>query len=245
VCSTVFIYSLNDPETGEVRYIGKCTSPRKRLVLHLSGARTGKEKSHRACWIRSLLHRGLKPILTVIDEVPEQEWRQWEVAYIQFFRDDGHRLTNSTLGGEGFNGGEYHPFFGKRFTAEHKRKLSVAMSGPNNPHRGRPNPEGVARMVRAIKGKHFSAEHRDKIAAANRGPTHHNFGKVFSAEHRRRLSESHRGLPSTMTLDARDRQSQRNRDRVWTDEMRQKSSHSAKLRVAKARMKRVLAELWR
>lgn len=94
---TTFIYALKDPTTGLVRYIGKADRPDRRLSVHLAS----KEKGHRTNWIKSLVDRGLRPELEIVDEVPFEEWPMWEIAYIENFRELGYPLTNLTVGGEG------------------------------------------------------------------------------------------------------------------------------------------------
>lgn len=136
---TAFIYTLNDPETGEIRYLGKLDSnPRKRLREHISESRT--KEHYRACWIRSLAARGLKPTLELLDEVPFADWVFWEREYIRVFRAIGIRLVNGTDGGEGCGSGENHPSFGYKHTPEAIEKISAASTGKNNPMYGKPSP---------------------------------------------------------------------------------------------------------
>jgi len=94
--NTVFIYALNDPETGKTRYIGKSKNPQKRFWDHLSD----QEQNHRTNWIKSLCAHGLKPVLQIWDEVPEEYWQRWERGYIQSFREAGFDLVNGTDGGD-------------------------------------------------------------------------------------------------------------------------------------------------
>ena len=96
--SSVFIYSLSDPRTKEIRYIGKSRNPRNRLRDHISYCRT--EHTHKSCWILGLVKRGLAPVMEIVDETTEELWAPLEAAYIQFFRDQGCRLVNSTDGGK-------------------------------------------------------------------------------------------------------------------------------------------------
>lgn len=49
-----FIYALCDPDTEEVRYIGKSNSTRRRYSDHINECRTNR-KSHKISWIKSLL----------------------------------------------------------------------------------------------------------------------------------------------------------------------------------------------
>lgn len=51
------IYSLNDPETGEVRYVGKTVSP---LYKRLSSHYRDKSKSYKTFWIYSLKKKWFK-----------------------------------------------------------------------------------------------------------------------------------------------------------------------------------------
>jgi len=115
---TVFIYALKEPDTGEIRYIGKAEDVNKRYANHFAD----RETNHRTNWIKSLVARGLKPDLEILDEVPEEYWRQWEVAWIEYFRESGAKLVNGTAGGDGV----WDP------SGETSRKISRALTG-NSP----------------------------------------------------------------------------------------------------------------
>lgn len=93
------IYTLSCPETGLVRYIGKSNNPNVRFSQHLR--RSKKEKNYKKCWISSLLEKGSKPIMQVIDSVPFCDWQFWEKYYIKLFKSMGAKLTNQTDGGDG------------------------------------------------------------------------------------------------------------------------------------------------
>lgn len=56
-----FIYTLKDPITDEIRYVGKSDDPKNRLVEHLKKSKYNK--THKNNWIISLLDKDLKPIL--------------------------------------------------------------------------------------------------------------------------------------------------------------------------------------
>lgn len=99
-----YIYALLCPQ-GEIRYIGKTNNPYMRLSKHISAARSGETKHHTAAWIRSLLSRGEVPAIETILEVPDGEpWQPYEIRMIAEFKAEGHRLTNSTSGGDGLAG---------------------------------------------------------------------------------------------------------------------------------------------
>lgn len=183
---TTFIYALKDPTTGAIRYIGKTKNPRGRFSSHISNIR--RENNHRARWIRSLLVRGFKPTLEIIDEVPVLEWPQWEVAYIEFFREQDCDLVNSHAGGLGAHNptgetrakisasralyvGERHPMFGKPRSAETLVKMSAAAKGKTA------SLETRSKMSIARLGKKFSPEACANIRAAKLGKKNPNFGE--------------------------------------------------------------------
>ena len=56
----IYIYTLTDPNTNMIRYIGKSNNPDKRLRIHLIEARRGL-KSYRSNWLRKLITMGQKP----------------------------------------------------------------------------------------------------------------------------------------------------------------------------------------
>lgn len=129
---TTFIYGLLDPETKEVRYIGKSNRPQRRLIRHLREERN----NHKCNWLKSL--NGSSPELIIIDEVINSEWEFWESFYIELFRSWGFNLTNSTEGGLGTRG-----FTGMVHSEETKnllRKQSTGRRHPNQYQCGFDNP---------------------------------------------------------------------------------------------------------
>lgn len=104
----IYIYTLSCPITKEIRYVGKTNSIRRRLQSHIDYARNTKRKRrHIADWILSLLKRGLRPIITVIEESNEGNWIERETYWITHFRNLGFNLCNLTDGGESNNGYVY------------------------------------------------------------------------------------------------------------------------------------------
>ena len=96
-----YIYILQDPITQEVRYVGKSNNPKRRYTSHLCDK--PKIKYYSYYWIQSLLKKGLKPIMTIIDET-DSDWQQLEKYWIGQFKAWGFKLTNITEGGEGCYG---------------------------------------------------------------------------------------------------------------------------------------------
>lgn len=118
-----FIYSLSDPISGQVRYIGKSDRIDKRLNEHIR--ESYKKKNYRDKWINSLISKGAHPVLEILDEVESNQWQYWEKYWISQFKIWGFKLVNSTDGGEGNNN--------QIFTLETRKKLSEKFSGEGNP----------------------------------------------------------------------------------------------------------------
>ena len=133
------IYSLIDPITNEVRYIGQTLLLRqkKRLYEHVKYAHKGK--THSSCWIRKLIRCGETPIMNVIEVVSKDNVNDREKYWIKQFDN----LTNLTDGGQAdftytpeiiekfriMNTGENNPCFGKLWTDEERLKLSLQRKG--------------------------------------------------------------------------------------------------------------------
>lgn len=96
---TYKIYTLNDPITNEIRYVGQtCQTLNNRFKKHLRC----KDKSYRTNWIKSLITKGLEPkIILIKEDLTKDECNALEKYYIKFFKDSGLNLVNMTDGGEG------------------------------------------------------------------------------------------------------------------------------------------------
>lgn len=114
------IYTLEDPITNEVRYIGMSKNPRLRLNQHVFESRNNK-KTDKHKWIRSLLVMDLKPIVNVIDECCSSKAESLEIYYISLFRSQGFNITNCTDGGIGG--------LGRPMSESQKKILSKVLKG--------------------------------------------------------------------------------------------------------------------
>jgi hypothetical protein len=95
----VFIYSLANPETNEIRYVGKTKLfLAKRLSQHIANI---KKLGNYRCksWIKSLQKNGLQPKIELIDEVLMENWESEEIFYISYLKYLGFKLTNHSEGG--------------------------------------------------------------------------------------------------------------------------------------------------
>lgn len=95
----MIIYALQDPRSGKVRYVGKTSDLRVRYNLHTSDWHLNQFKTKKNSWIKSLKAKGFMPVVTVLDEVEDEQANEAEIAYIEFFGPEN--LTNGTLGGDG------------------------------------------------------------------------------------------------------------------------------------------------
>lgn len=186
---TVFIYCLKDPATGDVRYIGQTNNLKKRLNMHRTVS--SKKQSHLGCWLRSLISRGVAPVLSVLHEVSENEsWEEEERRYISCARALGVDLVNATDGGEGTSGivatPERRASLKAAWTPERRAAQSARQKGvPRSPETcaaisvaktgvstGPRSPEACAAISAAKKGVPIgppSIEARAAQSAAQRG----------------------------------------------------------------------------
>jgi hypothetical protein len=138
------VYTLADPRSEEIRYVGKTESrPQIRLNHHLHRARVG-HKAYVYDWTRQVLSSGQTPIMEILEELPDRKALiEAECHWIVQLRALGCRLTNLTEGGEGC--------FGYKHSLEARKKMRG---------KRKPQPE-EARQRR----RRFSPEVEAKIAA--------------------------------------------------------------------------------
>jgi hypothetical protein len=199
---TTFIYALIDPNTQEIRYLGKSDDPCRRLQGHLDD----KRKTHKASWLKSLKDKEQKPILNIVEEVPFGQWHERERHWIAFYRKQGAPLTNMADGGEGgFLGEEIHAksrakLRGRHHTEEHKQKIGEGAKGHHVSDAtrerwaelGRNKSEETKRKIgESSKGRTLSLEARAKISAKLKGRGH-----PHSEETKQLLREKSKGNKS-------------------------------------------------
>lgn len=131
------IYTLTDPITNQVRYVGKTIQSLEiRRNRHIQDSK--RKFNHRACWIRGLLKQGKKPIIELLEEVSDDVWQECEIFYISYFKFLGFRLTNILDGGNCKVPMKYiskklsASGMGRKHTEETKQKIRIANSGLNN-----------------------------------------------------------------------------------------------------------------
>lgn len=75
-----YIYVLEDPRNGQVRYVGRTKAPRERYYAHCISGSTGM-----TAWAQELRAHGLRPSLHVIEAVERQDLLAREYYWIRFF----------------------------------------------------------------------------------------------------------------------------------------------------------------
>lgn len=152
----IYIYTLTDPRTGSVRYVGKTNNTKNRLKLHLQNKK--QNHSYINNWIKQLKRNKLKPIMEVVDTVPKNDWEFWETYWISQFKTWGFNLCNHTEGGGSTNIGKTRPTppwnKGKKLSATIKRKMSLAHKNRDYSYMiGRiQSPETVEKRVSKMRG---------------------------------------------------------------------------------------------
>lgn len=142
------IYSLGDPATGEVRYVGITNNLKRRRRNHLNCF----DRTYRSCWIRSLKDRGDEPVFTVLEEVPDHTLAaQAERAWIERLVKEGARLVNLTKGGDGAPGIDF-------------KEASLALMRSKKLGPGNPNYKLSAHQRRQIIEMHLDGYHSGQIS---------------------------------------------------------------------------------
>jgi len=194
------IYTLSDPTTNQIRYVGKSMRPSTRLCAHVKDIAV----NHKTCWIKSLVRIGLRPILDVVESVPVDEWEDAERFWISYLRFIGCPLTNIESGGCGqkiVSDSTREKLrilsTGRRMSEDAKMKLRAANTGVKyTPARraklmerllNNPQTESTRAKKRAsMLGRKVAPETRAKISASRMG----RFKRPMSEEQKRKLSKS-------------------------------------------------------
>lgn len=128
-----YIYILKDPNTDEIRYVGKTNNIKNRLKDHIRKSKLSK--THKNNWIQSLLIKNQEPVIEIIEEITNKNWGIREQYWIDFYRGEGVRLTNIANGGVGGNLGDLvnekisKANKGRVFSNETKEKIKLKHIG--------------------------------------------------------------------------------------------------------------------
>lgn len=95
----IYIYTLSDPSTNTVKYIGKTVDIKQRYKDHIKVAKSTNIHTPNINWVRSLINEGKQPIMEIIDEI-DCDWEWLEQYWISQFKTWGFNLKNITDGGD-------------------------------------------------------------------------------------------------------------------------------------------------
>ena len=95
-----FIYTLTDPISNDIKYIGKTKNPKDRLQRHMSPYSLKQSWQSKNKWLKNLKNNGLKPIMELLDEGDENNIDDLEIYWIAQFKTWGFNLKNETEGGQ-------------------------------------------------------------------------------------------------------------------------------------------------
>lgn len=171
----IFIYALTDPNTCEIRYVGKAVRPKERLRGHINHV----EPTHKSRWIQSLTREGKEPGLRILESLPAgSSWQERERFWIAEGKRLGWPLTNETSGGDGV----------QDLSPEAKAKMLKTWTGRKH------KPESLEKIGKASKGRTHTPEYKEYMREKMRT-------RVFTEEHRKRLSNANRKLTDKQIQD--------------------------------------------
>lgn len=182
------LYILTDPRTPmNIRYVGITSQELShRLSAHINDA-NNNIINHRCNWLRSLLKENIQPKIELVDVLPTWEAAcEAEIREIKILTDDGYKLVNGTMGGEGkfgymtpeetrtkisaANKGK-KSWLGLRHTSETKLKMSGSKTGKNNPMYGRTREKhpmyGTGKPVLCITTNQYFSSLKEAAIALN------------------------------------------------------------------------------
>ncbi len=152
------IYTLSDPITKEIRYIGVTrNSLNKRLSGHIKDAQ--RYDYHNSRWIRSLLKNNLKPLIEQLDECDVYNWNDVETYWIAQFKCWGFNLTNSKDLSTGIS----------TYSDETIKKLRAAQLGRKLSEETKEKIRINTRISLIGKNRKLSEETKEKLRIANIG----------------------------------------------------------------------------
>ena len=162
------IYALKEKMSNEIRYVGLTTQKLKRRFYdHLRC----KKRDYKYNWIKKVGKDNIEAII-LEDKIQTKEILiEREIFYIKYYKDNGHRLTNLTNGGEGWNN--------TPFSDEHKKNISLThadVTGEKNPMFGKKHTDD-AKKIMSDKRKGLKVTDKDilqKYSDLNKGTNNNN-----------------------------------------------------------------------
>jgi group I intron endonuclease len=174
-----YIYTLSEPDTGIVRYVGQTVDLKKRYWLHLYWAKKSECKTYKEKWISQVIEKGRVPEMEVIWEGDVSELNRMEIGMIKLFKAVGAKLTNATTGGDTTTG--------RKCSDETKAKLSAKFKGRKIPFEI--TEEWKAKVKEGRKGFRHTDQSKAKLRAARIGKPSIWTTKAMPEEFKRAIAE--------------------------------------------------------
>jgi group I intron endonuclease len=136
---SIYIYTLSDPITNQIRYVGKTQNLNERFRSHVNAKKSNK---HKVNWINKLKNNGFLPVIEVLDVVSRDSWELAEKYWIQQMKAWGFNLLNATDGGGGIDSFSHSEESKTKISqaskkmwsnSDFKKKASVKLLGNSNP----------------------------------------------------------------------------------------------------------------
>lgn len=202
----ITIYTLTDPRTNLIHYVGQTKHPRDRRLVHLRP----DGQSRRAQWLRAVLADGVQPVMVILEVVSTQALADERERYwIAHGRSSGWPLVNTLDGGE-FSWKMPREIVeriaakkrGTRRTDEAKALTSASLKAYYAAHPRTPMSEVVKAKISATKtgkpGHKWTAEQTTAASARLKGQP----GRRKSAEEKAKISATLRAQGSARMTEA-------------------------------------------
>lgn len=233
------VYTLADPDTDSVRYVGITTMKlNRRLTQHISEARreTRSWHTYKNRWVRQVLDSGKRPLIGAVFEGAGPGWQKAEQEWIRQYEANGCRLTNGTEGGAGL--------VGHKPSAATCLKISLANTGRKldlSPEQRR----AISERSRIMNtGRRWTEERKETYSQRLKGvprPAHviekwhaKNKGKVLSDETKEKLRQAHLGMRASDATRKKMSEAHAGKTPNWTAEGRARTIEASKTRVLTA-----------
>lgn len=131
-----YIYELKDPNTNEIKYVGKSYQPVRRLQQHITERKT-KPNRPLCDWIDNLILENKLPILQILQKCSKEISRKIEKEHIKKYRQSILNISDKSSG--------MNPGF--KQSLEHNKRISQAMLGRKK------TPETLERIRIAAKNR--------------------------------------------------------------------------------------------
>lgn len=168
------MYTLIDPETGHIRYIGQtCRKVTTRFSQHKAAAKKGTKQKLYA-WIKGLLLKGKEPVCEeVFRGCTKNEINDLEYKWIGLFRGSEYLLNRSDGGAT--NTGWGHSEEQKLKWRAERRGENHPNYGKKHPHLSEPSRQRILKTLREkghpMQGRKRTQEAIDKTRASKVGKT--------------------------------------------------------------------------